>query len=166
MDTSFEINRANTTTTWLTPIEIINALGSFDLDPCTPPEMPWKTAEHRYTEEIDGLIMPWFGRVWLNPPYGKGMDKWLKKMAEHGNGVGLYFNRLESNQFHDWVFPFASGLFFKKQRIYFKDAKGQVPEGSNGPGTGSVFVSYGLENAAVLKDLPLKGIQGKFIPLH
>lgn len=163
MNTSFEINRTNTTTTWLTPIEYIQALGEFDLDPCTPPTMPWQTASRRYTEAENGLLQPWVGRVWLNPPYGKGMDKWLKKMAEHGDGIALLFNRLDSNQFHDWVFPFASAIFFKRQRIHFVNELGHTPKGSYGPGTGSVFVAYGERNAEALKNI---GIPGTFIRIR
>jgi hypothetical protein len=53
---------------WLTPPSIIQALGRFDLDPCTPEIMPWVTAEKRFTKADDGLIQDWTGRVWLNPP--------------------------------------------------------------------------------------------------
>ena len=43
---------------WLTPLEVINALGEFDLDPCAAPNHP--TAATRWTpEEVgDGLAMP------------------------------------------------------------------------------------------------------------
>jgi len=63
---------------WLTPPEIVAALGKFDLDPCSPINRPWPTAEKHYTIEDDGLFLPWFGRVWMNPPYGKQMNHWLR----------------------------------------------------------------------------------------
>lgn len=53
---------------WLTPPEIIRALGEFDLDPCAPIVRPWDMAKAHYTELDNGLIRPWHGRVWLNPP--------------------------------------------------------------------------------------------------
>jgi len=56
---------------WLTPPEIIEALGPFDLDPCAAPGQPWATAKHQYAPPQDGLELPWFGRVWVNPPYGQ-----------------------------------------------------------------------------------------------
>lgn len=62
----------NTNTTnsaeWLTPPSIVEKLGPFDLDPCTPVNRPWNTAREHYSSE--GLYRPWKGRVWLNPPYG------------------------------------------------------------------------------------------------
>ena len=33
---------------WLTPPEIIRALGPFDLDPCAPVNRPWDTANDHY----------------------------------------------------------------------------------------------------------------------
>lgn len=160
MNTSFEVNRVNTTTTWLTPIDIVRSLGEFDLDPCTPPEMPWMTAKKRYTEADNGLIQPWEGRVWLNPPYGKQMELWLKKMALHGNGIALTFNRSETKQFEKWVWPYADALLFKTGRIKFLNKNGEKT--GNGAGTGSVFIAYGKENVDILKG---SGIKGKFIKL-
>lgn len=49
---------------WLTPPEIIKALGTFDLDPCSPIHRPWPTATNHYTVENDGFNLPWYGRVW------------------------------------------------------------------------------------------------------
>lgn len=160
MNTGYEIDRTNTTTTWLTPIDIIRSLGEFDLDPCTPIEMPWQTANHRYTEIDNGLTQPWFGRVWCNPPYGKSMPAFLKKMADHNNGIALTFTRTETKQFHEYVFPFATALLFKEGRIHFLNNEGQKV--GNGSGCGSVFIAYGKENADILKR---SGIKGKYINL-
>lgn len=160
MNTGFEISRNNTTTTWLTPKLIIDALGEFDLDPCTPLEMPWKTANHRFTEIDNGLTQEWFGRVWLNPPYGKSMIDFLKKMADHNNGIALTFTRTETAQFQKWVFPYATALLFKEGRIHFLNNEGKKV--GNGSGCGSVFIAYGKENADILKN---SGIKGKFIQL-
>lgn len=50
---------------WLTPPEILSALGTFDLDPCSPVNRPWPTAAQHYTERDNGLALPWHGRVLL-----------------------------------------------------------------------------------------------------
>ena len=47
----------------LTPLEIINQLGEFDLDPCASIIRPWETAKKYWTINENGLIMPWKGRV-------------------------------------------------------------------------------------------------------
>lgn len=88
---------------WLTPPSVIAALGEFDLAPCSPVIRPWNTAKTHYDTNTDGLKMPWFGRVWLNPPYGKQTFTWLAKLAEHGDGIALIFARTETNGFHGEV---------------------------------------------------------------
>lgn len=71
---------------WLTPEEIITALGPFDLDPASAPvPRPWGTARNYYLREEDGLAHAWRGRVWLNPPYGGPsiITPWMRRMADH-----------------------------------------------------------------------------------
>lgn len=84
---------------WLTPPEILRALGTFDLDPCSPTDRPWDTAKIHYTKIDDGLAKPWHGRVWLNPPYGNKTKSWLSRLALHGNGIALVFARTETKSF-------------------------------------------------------------------
>jgi len=46
--------------------------GTIDLDPCSnslvSPHIP---ALVHYTEEMNGLNLPWFGKVFVNPPYSR-----------------------------------------------------------------------------------------------
>ena len=77
---------------WLTPPEIIKALGgpkSFDLDPCAPIKRPWDMAKEHYTIADNGLLKPWHGRVWFNPPYGGPaiVGPWMRRMVEHGQAT-------------------------------------------------------------------------------
>jgi hypothetical protein len=51
-------------------------LGKIDLDPASNDvAQAWIKAGTYYTAELDGMIRPWFGRVWCNPPYGKTQPK-------------------------------------------------------------------------------------------
>lgn len=52
---------------------LADALGGFDLDPASGAE-PEPIATTRMTRAEDGLRHPWFGHVWLNPPYGRGLN--------------------------------------------------------------------------------------------
>ena len=73
---------------WLTPPEILKALGDFDLDPCSPINRPWPTAAKHYTALDNGLLQTWNGRVWCNPPYSTPAG-WAERMIQHGNGLML-----------------------------------------------------------------------------
>ena len=104
------VSHKGKTNTWLTPLSLVNSLGRFDLDPCAHPGHA--TADKLITLPSDGLSQEWFGRVSLNPPYGKEQQEWLNKMQEHGDGVALIFARLETR----WIQPFLNRGFFHHSR--------------------------------------------------
>ena len=146
------------TTVWLTPPYLLRSLGDFDLDPCAATNRPWDTAKSHFTKEDNGLARDWFGRVWLNPPYGPEMQPWLKKMSNYaGGGVALIFARTETRVFQDYVFPFANSLFFIRGRIKF-----HRPDGSEGASAGapSVLVSYSDRDT---KSFMVSGLKGRLV---
>ena len=159
MNTSFE-RTANATDEWYTPIEIIEALGKFDLDPCAPIHPLWDTANVMYNKNDDGLKKEWEGRVWLNPPYSKPLiNQFVERLANHGNGIALLFNRCDNKMFHDIIFKKADGIKFLRQRIKFYRQDGTKGES---PGCGSVLVAFGDINAKILKESNLEGV---FLPI-
>jgi len=89
-------------TEWYTPAGIFEALSmDFDLDPCHPADrLPWIPADRVYSMADDGLSQPWEGRIWMNPPYGREVDRWLERFVEHGHGIALVFARTETEWFH------------------------------------------------------------------
>ena len=145
---------------WLTPPEIIDALGNFDLDPCAPVCRPWRTAAKHYTVVDDGLAQEWTGRVWCNPPYGLEAAAWLAKLAEHGDGVALIFARTETKMFFDFVWGKASAVLFLYGRLHFHHVNGDRAKAN--AGAPSVLVAYGQDNVTALQ---ISGIQGKLITL-
>jgi len=146
---------------WLTPPEILNALGPFDLDPCASRNQPWRTATVQFTEDDNGLLQAWKGRVWLNPPYGKEAAEWLERMALHGNGIALVFARTETKMFFTSVWPKASALLFLRGRLNFHRPGGdRSTKNAGGP---TVLIAYGLSNAHRLEAC---GIPGAFVRLH
>lgn len=56
--------------------EELNARHHFTLDVAAAPHNA-KTPDY-YTRLADGLLQPWHGSVWCNPPYS-GLDCWLSK---------------------------------------------------------------------------------------
>jgi hypothetical protein len=141
---------------WLTPPEIVGALGPFDLDPCAAPEpRPWPTADLHYTLPQDGLQLPWFGRVWCNPPFGNEAAAWLARMAEHGNGIALTFARTETAMFERHVWPHAAAVMFLFRRPHFHRPDGARAEGNSG---GPIcLIAYGPTNALALRHSGLRG---------
>jgi hypothetical protein len=147
---------------WLTPPEILDALGPFNLDPCAAPEpRPWPTAHlHYWTPRHNGLLEPWSGRVWLNPPYSREAVRWLQRMAAHGNGIALTFARTETTWFFETVWHAASAILFLEGRLHFHQQNGRRAEAN--AGAPSVLVACGEVNAAVLEHC---GLPGYFVPL-
>ena len=146
-----------TTNTWLTPLGFIQALGEFDLDPCCPPSMPWRTARqmHHYPAMGCGINRPWEGRAFLNPPYGTETFKWMQKFAEHRRGVALIFARTDTKGFHEHVFAQAKAIYFLKGRVRFHREDGSCPK--NGPAAPSCLITHTEEDTeAVLKS----GLEG------
>src|SRR5262249_20154979 len=101
----FYVHAGNSATaeTWTTPKELLEPLYSvfstFDLDPCSPTSnqrtAPVRAKVH-YTHEDNGLALPWFGRVFMNPPYSRNsLSRWTAKAkveVEQGNAemvIGL-----------------------------------------------------------------------------
>lgn len=141
-------NRSDGTDVWLTPPEVLAALGRFDLDPCAAPlPRPWSTATNHFVEADDGLLQPWAGRVWLNPPY-KYAEAWLRKMAEHRHGIALVFARVETKAWQDFVFPVASAVLFLRGRLRFLKPDGSYPV--NAAGAPSALIAYGEPDRAAL----------------
>lgn len=158
MNTTFERSK-NGKDEWLTPPSIVNALGEFDLDPCSPINRPWNTAKQHFTIEDDGLSKDWHGRVWCNPPYGSQTGIWLNKCSQHGNAIALIFARTETKMFFDSVWNKADALLFVKGRLKFFHVTGIVGDSAGAP---SVLIAYGKSNADFLRNC---GIEGKFINL-
>ena len=130
---------------WYTPPSIFDALALyFDLDPCSPGPGHWVPARRVYTKSDNGLMQPWQGIVWMNPPFGgrNGHVPWLKKFFQHGNGICLVRAYTSSGWFHDWA-PKADAVLFPKGKTKFVR-----PDGSLGgsPSSGIVLMSKG-ENA-------------------
>ncbi|WP_249181297.1 phage N-6-adenine-methyltransferase [Burkholderia sp. AU19243] len=133
---------------WLTPPEWIQALGPFELDPCAPVVRPWNTARLHFTVEDNGLAREWLGRVWCNPPFGREAAKWLKRMADHNNGIALIPARTETAMFYESVWSRADSVCFVRGRPHFHYVDGRrAPFNSGAP---ICLVAYGRANTIAL----------------
>ena len=102
--------------------------GQFDLDPSTCDEIT-HIANHCYTKEDDGLESPWFGRVFVNPPYSRGQkEKWVVKAREEltEDRVEFIVFLCRGDSSTDWwhgLFEDASYVCFLDSRMKFIGAK-------------------------------------------
>ena len=127
---------------WYTPPEIFQALGLvFDLDPCSPGPGHWVPAQTIYTRVDDGLARPWFGRVFVNPPFGgrHGHLPWIEKFLAHGNGIAIVRAYTSAGWFHDLALRAETMLFPRGKTKFIR------PDGTVGsqPGHGVVLLGMG-----------------------
>lgn len=133
------------TDNWLTPIEIVRALGPFNLDPCG--QTNHRTAHRILTEKSrrgPDDWKKWEGRVWLNPPYSE-VGEWLEALRLHarknkGSGIALVFARVDT-KWAQFYMNQADSVFFLKGRIRFLDTN-KVPGKWTG-GAPSMFLAFG-----------------------
>ena len=83
-----------------------------------------------WTKEENGLIMPWDGVCWMNPPYGRDVPKWLKRASiEVKRGitiVALIPARTNTGWFHDLCLNIAEVRFIRG-RPKFGDSDHGLP---------------------------------------
>jgi phage N-6-adenine-methyltransferase len=117
---------------WSTPPDLFAALarrhGPFTLDVAASVDNA--KCERYYTREQDGLLQPWEGRCWMNPPYGKTIGQWVKKAVESAQagatGVALLPVRTDSRWWQDWAGPFGE-VEFIRGRVRFGDGPHCAP---------------------------------------
>lgn len=148
------------TTTWLTPPDIIERLGPFDLDPCAAPSpRPWPTATKHIELPEDGLTAQWAGKVWVNPPYGNSTWAWLSRLAEHPDGgIALVFARTETAGFVREVWGKSDAVLFLHGRLHFHHRDGR--RASANAGAPSALIAYGTW---AVRRLASSGIDGTLV---
>ena len=118
---------------WTTPKSLFAELNwkyKFTLDPCCTKQSA--LCDKYYTIEDDGLKQDWGGEiVFMNPPYGREIGKWVEKAYKESlKGavvVCLIPARTDTRYWHDYIFPYASGIKFLKGRLKFGNGKNSAP---------------------------------------
>ena len=119
---------------WATPWHLFNTLDAefnFALDAAASP------SNHKCVSYLteNALGIPWHerahgGAVWLNPPYGREVGKWIEKAywesTEGCTVVCLTFARTDTKWWHDWAMR-AAEIRLVKGRIKFQGAENSAP---------------------------------------
>ena len=119
---------------WATPQAFYDRLsqyfGGFTLDPCA--DCTNAKCETFYTVADNGLEQDWSGHsVFVNPPYGRGIDKWIQKGYEESQNkntkvVMLIPARTDTKYWHDYVMK-AKEIHLVKGRLKFGDSLNPAP---------------------------------------
>lgn len=142
---------------YYTPAKYVNAarevMGSIDLDPASC-EIANKVvqATRYYTKEADGFLLPWYGRIFLNPPFGKiagdrsSQARWSGKLIDEyrqGNVEQAVLLCNPSDTASKWFHRLlAYPHCFTDHRIaFYRYAIKQVDRGM----VGSLFTYFGPE---------------------
>lgn len=130
---------------WETPHNILSIIERYRpirLDPCTTSENPTGATEF-FTPADDGLSQDWDmgsgGLVYVNPPYGRQLSKWMSKVVteslrrpvsadRYGTEIIMLIPaRPDTANWQHGVFEGANAICFVKGRIRFKDAENSAP---------------------------------------
>lgn len=155
-----EILHSSSTNEWFTPQVYIDAVkeifGNIDLDPASCIEANQIIqAKTIFTINDDGLNQDWFGKVFLNPPYGKTGGKsnqalWSQKLITEyclGN-VTEAILLVNAQTAEKWFKPlWGYTVCFTDHRIKFMQADGS----KNQPTLGNAFIYFGQNSDTFTK---------------
>ena len=115
---------------WETPYRLFAELDRefhFTLDPCATPANA--KCKQFYTKKDNGLAKDWSGVVFLNPPYGRDVGKWIRKAyCESQRGVTvvcLLPARTDTVWWHRYCLK--GEIRYIKGRVKFGGAKNSAP---------------------------------------
>lgn len=123
---------------WYTPPEVRDAVvaalgGIVDVDPCADPGRTFPATYH-YTRDENGLIQRWPGRVYMNPPYGRGISAWTTKLRDElrpggwaTEAVALLPARTDTTWWHELVKDISVVACFLRGRLKFSGYEQSAP---------------------------------------
>lgn len=136
---------------WYTPPHIIEAArkvmgGIISLDPASSDKANETVgAPTHYTVEDDGLSREWRGRVWLNPPYQRGLvDKFVTHLmsSPHVTQAVVLVNNGTETDWAQRLLAAATAVCFPKGRIRYVAEDGET---KMTPLQGQMIVGLGVD---------------------
>ena len=133
---------------WETPQDLFDKLHAeynFTLDAAATDENA--KLDNYYTEEDNALEQKWEGRVFVNPPYGREIKRWVKKAYKESLEpynecvVMLIPSRTDTIYWHEHIFGKAKDIDFLKGRLKF-EINGKAKDAAPFP---SALITYSKE---------------------
>ena len=158
---------------WYTPQQYISlaraVLGDIDTDPASS-SLAQETVKARefFDKDQDGLRRPWYGRVWLNPPYsqpligrfiGKLLGEWNSGRIE--SCIALTHNYTDAMWFQDAI-SVANAACFTQGRIRFYEPGGALAK----PTQGQTFFYFGSDTESFKREFGRVGFIVRPEPDH
>lgn len=119
----------------ISSMRLSSAWEAIDQDPCSNSrEIPNVPAAMYYTVEDNGLVQPWEGRIFLNPPFGPGVEIWFSKLYQERSAcrtteaIVLWKSATETAAWKTLT-ALSCRVCFPSTRIRFVG-----PDGDEGPG--------------------------------
>ena len=151
---------------WYTPAIYVESArvvlgGQIDLDPASTEEANRVVmARVFYTKEDNGLKLPWYGKIWLNPPYTRGqIDSFAEKMrievkAKRVEQAIVLVNNATETVWFQKLAAISSAVAFPVKRIKFWS----VDKASSSPLQGQAFFYIGTEKEKFAREFSKYGI--------
>ena len=128
---------SSATPEWYTPQHIVQRVialfGRINLDPCSnssDPALANVPADAYWTLADNGLVQPWHGRVYMNPPYGDEIAGWVGRMrgayetGEISEAVALLPARTDTAWFQSLA---DYRMCFIRGRLKFSGSENSAP---------------------------------------
>lgn len=123
---------------WYTPPPILDAarsvMGGIDCDPASCPDANRNVrASVYFTQKTNGLVKPWGRRVWLNPPYKRGLVKdfinalLAKLKAGEVRQACVIVNNATETRWFQALLAQCTAVCFLLGRVKFIDKHGKCP---------------------------------------
>ena len=154
---------------WFTPPYILQAvrdvLGQIDLDPASCEAAQCRVqASAYYTIMDDALNQPWWGRIFMNPPYSRGkIGKFVEKLlVELASGrvteAIVLVNGSTDTQWFRRAARASAMMCFTEGRIEFLTPDGEAP---GSPTQGQCFLYFGNRPEVFKERFSRLGLVGK-----
>lgn len=130
------VHFSSATPEWYTPTSVVQRVqavfGQIDLDPCSngKGDAANVPARDHYTQADNGLSLPWWGKVYMNPPYGDEIGAWVARLIEQyetgeiDSAIALLPARVDTQ----WFAPLWDyALCFVRGRLKFSGADNSAP---------------------------------------
>ena len=154
---------------WHTPPEFLEVVrkvhGVIDLDPASSPEAQERVqAANYFTKEQDGLSQPWHGKVFLNPPYSRGLigkfvDKLIAELdAGRVTAAIMLTNNCADTKWFAKAARAATATCFPRARIKFLTPAGKTV---GSPPQGQAVFYFGPDPGPVFEQFRCVGLVGK-----